>query len=446
MKMKLSKFYHSIELNDNVYSLYNSLIMDVIFVDKDKYQQIINLELDNKLEINQLKKIGIYVDSEKQDEEAYAIVKKRYDEVTNKVQIMYLILTSACNLACKYCFIENCSFNNKIENLMTKETAENAIKKYSDYMVEKDIAEGSIILYGGEPLVNWKVVVDAIEYSKKMRTKIKISMVTNATLLDIEKIKYLAKNNVEIGISIDGPKELNDKNRIYRVSNKSVYDEIIEKFPQLNICKCKYGLSMTVSEDLLNNQDKVLEWLKQLNVSSIFYNLYHFTSYSDNWENYYKRASDFLLKSYDQLSQFNIFDGRLNRKLDSVIESEFKFADCGAIGGNQMTIKPNGEVCVCHGYFKTDKYVIGNINIDSIDTMTNTDEMLFWRNRCTLNNDECIKCNALFTCGGGCSIQAEALFGDRNEIDKPFCIHTKSALKWVLQKCHDSMIDIEKRR
>lgn len=65
----------------------------------------------------------------------------------------------------------------------------------------------------------------------------------------MKKIKYLAENNVEVGISIDGPKNLNDKNRIYRSSSKSVYDEVIEKFPKLEINNCKFGLSITVSQD-----------------------------------------------------------------------------------------------------------------------------------------------------------------------------------------------------
>ena len=438
--MKKSKFCHVISLQNHIYAIYNSLIMDVVYVTEDMLQKIQNMNLTSE-EIKPLKEKGILIETDIQDEEALDAVKRRYDEVTGRIQIMYLILSSSCNLACKYCFIENSCFNNKKEIMMSEDTAKRSIEKYAAYLTEHNMEEGLVILYGGEPLVNWKVIQEILPFAKKLCSKIKFSMVTNATLLDIEKIQFLSKYNVEIGISIDGPKSLNDRNRIYHSSNKSVYDNVIDKFPKLDICNCKYGLSITVSEDLLLHQDEVLFWLKKLGVHSIFYNLYHFTSYSDTWEDYYKRASAFLVKSYHELSPNHIYDGRLQRKLDSILENEFKFADCGAVGGNQITIKPNGDICICHAYFKTDKYVIGNINCNSIDEVTNTDEMKFWQQRNTLNNATCLSCEALFSCGGGCVAQAEALFQDRNSIDFPFCIHTKTSLQWVLQTGYNLMIE-----
>lgn len=441
--MKLSKYFHYVELENNIYAIYNSLIMDVVFVNKSKYDEIINISV-NEEEKLKLQNLGIYITNEEQDIKALQIVKDRYNEVTGKVNIMYLILSSACNLACKYCFIENCTFNNKIEINMNLDTVKNAIIKYNSYLKKEKLKEGLIIFYGGEPLVNWEAIVTAIELAKELKSPIKFSMVTNATLLTKEKIKFLAENDVEIGISIDGPKVLNDKNRIYRTTNKSVYDEVISKFPLLKAEKCKFGLSITVSEDFLEQQDDVLNWLEHLGVNSVFYNLYHYTCYDENWEEYYNRASKFLMKSYEKLAKHNIYDGRLNRKIDSIIDSEFKFADCGAIGGNQLAIKPSGDVCICHGYLKTNKYVIGSINKQSIDELMNTDEIRFWKRRSTIYNDECLNCEAIYTCGGGCAIQAEALFGNRNELDKPFCIHTKSALKWILQRSYNKMNGIER--
>lgn len=89
--------------------------------------------------------MGIYITDEEQDIKALQIVKDRYNEVTGKVNIMYLILSSACNLACKYCFIENCTFNNKIEINMNLDTVKNAIIKYNSYLKKEKLKEGLII-------------------------------------------------------------------------------------------------------------------------------------------------------------------------------------------------------------------------------------------------------------------------------------------------------------
>ncbi len=437
--MKLSRYFHCIKLNEEVSAIYNSLIMDVFYVNNDKLREIFNMKIVGD-ELDKLKSSGIIIDSEKQDDMAIQVIKDRYNKVTGKIQIMYLILSSSCNLACKYCFIENGAFNNKIEKNMKVSTGIEALRKYAKYIKGNGIEEGSIIFYGGEPLVNFECIKAVLSEYKKLDVKINFSMVTNATLLDEEKVKFLTENDVEIGISIDGPKELNDRNRIYRSTHKSVYDEVINKFSNLNMYKTKYGLSITVSEEFLKHQDEVLEWLEKLGVTSIFYNLYHYTNYDGNWKNYYEKASKFIQKSYVRLRRHGIYDGRLKRKIDSIVNNEFKFSDCGAIGGNQITVKPNGDVCVCHGYFKTNKYVIGNILSDSIDKMSKTEEMRFWKERSTLNNSKCLKCESLFICGGGCAIQAEALFGSRSSIDKPFCMHTKSALYWILRECYKNSL------
>lgn len=432
--MKISKFFHHVKINEDLYAIYNSLVMDVIYVKKEVYNKILSFNVKND-EQKYLKKAGIYVENSQVDEEALLVVKNRYKKVSGRVNIMYFIMTSSCNLGCKYCFIENCQFNNKKEINMCSSTAISALNKYTNYLKEHNM-RGSIIFYGGEPMVNWKVIKLVLKESRKLNAPIDFSMVTNATLLDEEKIKFLSQNNVEIGISIDGPKHLNDKNRIYRYGNKSVYNEIMKKFPLLKASKTKFGLSITVSEELLDSQDEVLKWLKNLGIKSIFYNLYHYTSYDDNWEKYYKRACDFLIKSYNYLCKSEVYDGRIIRKIDSFYNNEFKFSDCGAIGANQLAIKPNGDVCICHGYLKTDKYVIGNINKDSIEEILKSDEITFWKERCTLNNKKCLNCKALFVCGGGCAIQAESLFGDRKKIDKPFCIHTKKTLDWLLKESY----------
>lgn len=430
--MRLSKFFHHVKLKDDLYAIYNSLIMEIIYVDNKKYNDVLNFSISTK-EQEKLKKLGIYVESKEVDDQALEIVKNRYEKVIGKINIMYFIMSSSCNLGCKYCFIENNQFNNKKEINMSSETALTALIKYTDYLKENKM-RGSVIFYGGEPLINWEVIKLILNKSRCLNSPIDFSMVTNATLLDKEKIEFLAQNKVEIGISIDGPKSLNDKNRIYRHGNKSVYDEVLKKFPMLEASKSKFGLSITISEDFLNNQDEVLNWLKKLGIKSIFYNLYHYTSYDGNWDNYYKRACDFLIKSHVQLCKNDVYDGRIIRKIDSFYNNEFKFSDCGAIGANQLAIKPNGDICICHGYLKTNKYIIGNIKENSLEEVMNSEEIDFWKKRSTLNNKKCLKCNALFICGGGCAIQAEALFGDRKIIDKPFCIHTKKTLRWLLKE------------
>jgi uncharacterized protein len=119
--------------------------------------------------------------------------------------------------------------------------------------------------------------------------------------------------------------------------------------------------------------------------------------------------------------------------LRSFFYNEFKYSDCAALGGNQLRIKPNGEIIVCHGYLKTDKYVMANINDVSIEEAVHNEEFNFWATNTTLLNNDCKECEAIYICGGGCPLQAESLFGDRSELDKTACVYSKSSLKWMLE-------------
>lgn len=440
--MQLSSFVKIKEVRKGIYAVYNTLLMEVLYITEPELEDLKNFTFDYDTK-NEYLKYGIIVESEKKDKEALKSVTTRFASMEKKIDVLYLILSSGCNLACRYCFIENSIYNNKCEINMPLSTVEVAVNKYCDYVIKYKIPKPLIIFYGGEPLVNWKAIAKTVSIVRNKQVNMDYSIVTNATLLDEEKIKFLVENDVEIGISIDGPKELNDKNRIYRDSDESVYEEVTKKIKLLQKYNAKFGLSITVSNDFLAHKEEALNWISNYGVSDIFYNLYHFTK-KDDWEEYYQQACKFLLESYERLSKQGIHDGRIQRKIDSFFNGTFKFADCASIGANQLTVKPNGDLCVCQGYLKSDKYVLGNINTMELDEVAYSDEYDFWAKRSPINNKKCLECEAIFVCGGGCAMQAEALFGDRSEMDIPFCNHTKTALDWLIQKSYEIAFENKK--
>lgn len=430
--MQLSKFFKAIRLEEDVYAIFNTLLMDVVFVDKEEYEEILKLHFKSDFLISS----GVYVQNESADKAALDIMQTAYKQLNKKVEILYLIVSTGCNLACKYCFEENSEFNNHKETNMSINVALKAVERYLVYLENTDIDKPQIIFYGGEPFVNWDTIKSVVQYVKSRNSKIKFNIVTNATLIDYEQATFIAENDIELGISLDGPKDINDFNRIYRNNENSVYDKVLENIGILKSANVKYGLSITISQTLIDNKKEVLQWLKSLNTQSIFYNLYHYGEKNDEWEKFYNDMSEYLIESYEYCSKIGIADGRFNRKVESLLDKKFKFSDCAAIGANQLTIKPNGDVIICHGYVKTDKYIIGNILKKDINELLEHKSVLDWQNDAPINKEECLDCDALFVCGGGCSMQSESLFGSINDVDKAFCIHSKKSLFWLLKKLY----------
>lgn len=136
------------------------------------------------------------------------------DQLNGNIQQIILEVTGRCNLRCRYCiynesYSENRDFNN--EN-MSWDTAKAAI----DYLALHGADKVAIGFYGGEPLLNYKLIKQCIEYAKTKLTnkKITYSFTTNCTLLTEEMANYFATvDGIAIMCSIDGPKDIHDEYR-----------------------------------------------------------------------------------------------------------------------------------------------------------------------------------------------------------------------------------------
>ena len=91
---------------------------------------------------------------------------------------------------------------------------------------------------GGEPLLKWNLIKKIItttvnEFPSK---KVQWFINTNGMLLTEDKFDFLKKEKIMIRVSLDGPKEIHDRNRI-DINSNGTFDKIISN---LNKFKIKY--------------------------------------------------------------------------------------------------------------------------------------------------------------------------------------------------------------
>lgn len=435
--MSISKHCSIIRIKFNVFAVYNNLLVEPYYLD---FKHLVFLKFKmfcffDKEEIIKLINAGIILKSLNKDELAYAELKQTItNNIKNKISLMYIIPNNNCNLMCKYCFIGK--LNNRNPIYMSYEIAKNAIDKFYNHIKTINIEYGEVVFYGGEPLISFELLKKIVKYSEKKDYKIRFSIVTNATLINEEMISFLKNNNVGIGISIDGPKSINDSNRVFLNSNESVYKRVVANIDRLKKEKVEFGLSITVSEKFLQYQNDFLKWLKELNVKEISYNLMHYNKKNNNWKKYYKNVTKFIIKSNNVLFPEGFKEDRIKRKYFAFYEKDFKYSDCGARGGNQITIKPNGDITICHGFWNTLENEIGNINKIEIKEIFKTKNYKKWNENITINNKKCKYCDSLYICGGGCAMQSKNLFGNELSLDKAFCIHSKYMMKFLLTELY----------
>jgi len=65
--------------------------------------------------------------------------------------------------------------------------------------------------------MNWDIIKFIVEYAnkknKKYGLKVNFLLVTNLTLMDEEKLKFIIENKITVSTSLDGPEFLHNWNR-----------------------------------------------------------------------------------------------------------------------------------------------------------------------------------------------------------------------------------------
>src|SRR6185437_13291070 len=135
---------------------------------------------------------------------------------------MVLNVTNQCNLSCTYCYEYGedkivDTENGKKPKFMNEETARESV----EFMFKEsgDNKMAHLTFFGGETLLNFPVLQKTVLYARQraaeLGKQVDFSLTTNATLLKPEVIEFLADNGVGVTISIDGPKEMQDKFRVF---------------------------------------------------------------------------------------------------------------------------------------------------------------------------------------------------------------------------------------
>lgn len=129
------------------------------------------------------------------------------------------------------------------------------IRKYID---ENNIPLFKIGFVGnGEPLLEFERLQQYIEQISDLLQSGVVSAytITNGTVITPNMIEYLNAHNVNIGFSIDGPKEIHDKWRCNSydivMQNIELYREITGKYPSMNC---------TVGKEVIDNFEKVVDF------------------------------------------------------------------------------------------------------------------------------------------------------------------------------------------
>jgi uncharacterized protein len=141
-----------------------------------------------------------------------------------RIELLVIQPTPFCNIDCRYCYLPN--RNSKA--VVTLETLSNL---FSQVFASGWAHDGlSVIWHAGEPMVLpigfYRSAFRMIDALRPAGVGITHSFQTNGTLIDEPWCRFFAEEHINLGVSIDGPKRLHDRNRLTR-SGRGTFDKTI---------------------------------------------------------------------------------------------------------------------------------------------------------------------------------------------------------------------------
>lgn len=193
-----------------------------------------------------------------------------YKEEYGWITSVCLNVTDACNLACRYCFVE------QHPHYMTLDIAKQAVHFILDNLEKKNKQNekqnrASITYFGGEPTIMWdEIIIPLTNYIRENNFPINLNMTTNGTLLNKERIEFMKNNNINPLLSIDGDRKTQEYNRPCHNSNQSSFDLVEKNIPDLLDAFPNLTFRSTIYADTVENTFKNYVFAMEQGFKNIF--------------------------------------------------------------------------------------------------------------------------------------------------------------------------------
>jgi len=359
--------------------------------------------------------------------------------VQKNVGSVCLHIAHKCNLNCEYCFAGVGSYGRQ-GTLMSRETMLKAIDFAFTHSGDLDPLD--IGFFGGEPLINFKLIHDGVGYAKeqakKLNKKVTFSMTSNATLLTPEIMSFITQEDFSLIFSIDGPKKIHDRMRKFP-TGKGSYDRVIKNIGEyLRHYSDGFTVRGTFTKTTPNFCEQVLflndQGFKSVSVEPAQLDAFHPHSISTDGEILrakleYDKLADFYLERFDKDKPLHFF--HYDYDLRKLLNPQPTHTQCGA-GSGFISVTPDGSIFPCFEMVVEQENCIGHI-----DTGFDIKKRKRFQRMHADVKKVCRECWAKYICGGGCHA-FNIRYNNNIKIPyKPYCEFMKYRFKlaaWILSE------------
>ena len=298
----------------------------ILKIDKQTYDSIkLNqyADKDNEASKNVEKLINLgYLSSNRLKEIMHSASDNLPYILQSKIKMITLQVTQQCNLRCKYCAYSG-GYENRVHS--NKKLSFEMAKKGIDFLFEHSYNSERVAVgfYGGEPLLEFELIKKCIEYSEERSEgkKLAFTITTNGTLLNKSVVEYFSLHNISLVVSLDGPKDVHDKNRRFAGKDIGSFDTVIKNVEAIKKEFPEYSkkIIFSIVIDPLNDFSCINEFFTTYDTIKDLQTIPSLIS--ENYANHeIERSNDFSAKyGYEMFKVLLSKLGRLNNSYASVL-------------------------------------------------------------------------------------------------------------------------------
>jgi len=417
MKHTLSK-YNKFFTRGGRYFLFNALSNSFAELDKETYFDVCAVVagrksvdgLDPDL-LDDLRKMQ----SMDADEDTELLKLKLYHQ-SRKFDRNSLILTInptlSCNFACPYCF------EHEHPAVYMTDEAEDEIVKF---VASKNVSTLRVTWFGGEPLLGFRRILSLTPRLQEIVPDYSGGMISNGYLLTKEVIEQLTALKIKsIQITIDGIGENHDSKRCLK-DGSPTFDRIIKNIRECRAFAPEVRIAVRVNLDRNNTDDfiKVCDYFKSSGIEGVDITPGFIVDRGEENTSCslaHKEIVKFAVDTYGSKGiQAVQFYPSLNR------------GECSACQANAMVIGPEGELYKCWEEVGRKDCIIGYLDgrkgneVHHLRYLVGVDKF---------SDSECLECELLPLCDGGCPRVRILNKYEGKEIDR--CCFYKAGLEDLL--------------
>ena len=352
-------------------------------------------------------------------EDVYEKAINSFKDRPTVVKALCLHIAHDCNLACRYCFAEEGEYHGR-RAMMSYEVGKQAL----DFLIANSGSRKNLEVdfFGGEPLMNWKVVKDLVAYGRsqeKIHNKhFRFTLTTNGVLLNDEIMEFANKEMDNVVLSIDGRREVHDFMRPFRKGAGS-YELVVPKFQKFADSRGQKRYyargtftrhNLDFSRDVLHLADLGFE---QISVEPVVAD--EKEAYALQWEDVPKICEEYdklakeIIKREKEGSGLNFVHFMIDLTGGPCVYK--RLSGCGS-GTEYLAVTPWGDLYPCHQFVGEEKFLMGNV-WDGVQKPEIRDEF----KECNVYaKDKCRECFARFYCSGGCAANSYNFHGSINDV------------------------------